>query len=203
MMERSNRRRVLAAVAAAAAMPLLAFPDVAQGVRLYEEKKYSEAESALREAVGAEPDSLDGNHYLGLTLLELKKYEEAEGAFRKSAERKPEARVGLAQALMMQDKLDDALAELDAAAKDASDNPALHRTRGMIALKREKHSDAAKHLARALELDPKDAYANYYYGMANSRLRRTDLMIKHFQIFLELAPNAPEAAKVRSLLRSL
>jgi predicted Zn-dependent protease len=186
---------------------LLAFSlpaaDVSHGIHLYEQKKYAEAESALREAVAAEPDNADANHYLGLALLETKKYKEAEGAFGKAAEARPDARVGLAQAYMMQDKLDEATGELDKAAEDSSENPAFHRTRGMILLKRDRFADASQSLARALELDPKDPYANYYFGMASSRLRRTDLMIKHFQLFLELAPNAPEAPKVRSLLRSL
>jgi tetratricopeptide (TPR) repeat protein len=103
----------------------------------------------------------------------------------------------------MQDKLDEASKELNAAGEAAEKNAEYYRTRGMIELKRERHAEAAEHLGKAVEIDPKDAYAHYYLGMANSRLRKTDQMIKHFQLFLELAPDAPEAGKVRSLLKSL
>lgn len=39
-------------------------------------------------------------------------------------------------------------------------------------------------------------------GHGGSRLKRTDLMVRHFQMFLDLAPETPEAEKVRSQLRS-
>jgi Flp pilus assembly protein TadD len=108
---------------------------------------------------------------------------------------------------MYQEKLDPALRTLEEAEKDlhAEEQAAqadLHLTRGMILLKRDKFADAAKELNRALELEPKNAWAHYYMGMAQSRLRRTDLMAQHFEIFLQLEPNSPEAARVRSLLRS-
>jgi tetratricopeptide (TPR) repeat protein len=177
--------------------------DVTDGVKLYQEKNYEEAERVLREAVNADPANAEANHYLGLALLERKKFDESEPFFRKAIESRPDARVGLARALMMQEKLDAANEELDQAATAVENNSELHRTRGMILLKRERYANAAGELKKAVEIDPKDAYAHYYYGMANSRLRKTDLMVKHFQIFLELAPEAPEAAKVRSLLKSL
>lgn len=78
-----------------------------------------------------------------------------------------------------------------------------HRNRGVELMKEQKYKEAAEELEQAIKADPKDAYAHYYLGMANSRLKKKDLMIKHFQIFLELAPEAPEAERVRSLLKSL
>jgi tetratricopeptide (TPR) repeat protein len=176
---------------------------VEEGAQLLQEKKYAEAENVLRAAVGESPDSADANYYLGVALVEQEKYGEAEGVLQKAVEQKPEARVSLAKAYMMQDKLDDALRELAAAEPALPDNSDLYLNRGMILLKQEKYADASTQLNRAVELNPMSAYAHYYLGMASSRLRRTDLMIKHFQLFLELAPDAPEAARVRSLLRSL
>lgn len=78
-----------------------------------------------------------------------------------------------------------------------------HRNRGVELMREQKYREAAEELEQAIRADPKDAYAHYYLGMANSRLKKKDLMIKHFQIFLELAPEAPEAERVRSLLKSL
>jgi Tfp pilus assembly protein PilF len=77
------------------------------------------------------------------------------------------------------------------------------RTRGIALLKEGKHEEAAAELAKALEIDPKDAYAHYYFGMVNSKLGKKDLMVKHYQSFLKLAPDAPEAPRVRALLKSL
>ena len=175
--------------------------DLETGKRLFEENKYQEAEQELREAVAAEPDSAEANYYLGADLVQLNKYKEAEPFLEKASAEKPEARVALGHAYMMQDRLNDATRLLNEAAKDQPENAEIHRYQGMILLKQNKFDDAFKQLSKAVELDPKDAYAHYYLAMASSRLKRPDEMVTHFQIFLKLAPDAPEAAKVKSLLR--
>lgn len=177
--------------------------DLEEGIRLYQAKEYQQAEVALRKAVEAAPDNPEANYRLGMTLLELKKYEESEACFNKASKAKPEARVGLGRALMERDRYDSALREFDQAARALPKSAEVHRYKGMILLKQEKYAAAAQELTAAVDLDPRDAYAHYYLGMAQSRLRRPDLMVKHFEFFLKLAPDAPEAAKVRSLLRSL
>jgi len=174
-----------------------------EAIRLYKDKNYEQAETLLREARAENPDSAEASYYLGATLVELKKYEEADQYLEGVAEDKPEARVALGKSYMLQEKLDNAMRTLDMAAKALPDNAEIWLYRGMIHLKRDRFSDAAKQLAKAIELDPKLAHAHYYFGMANSRIKRPDLMVKHFQLFLELAPDAAEAPKVRSLLRSL
>jgi tetratricopeptide (TPR) repeat protein len=177
--------------------------DLNAGQRLYRSKDYQGAEKVLREVVTAEPDNLEANYYLGMTLLELEKYSESEPFLQKAADGKPEARAGLGRAFMMQDKFDEATSQLDAAQKDLPDSSAVYQYRGMILLKQEKYGEAEEQLVKAVELDPKNAYAHYYLGMTDSRLKKTDRMVKEFQLFLQLAPKAPEAAKVKSLLRSL
>ncbi len=177
--------------------------DLDAGVQLYRSKDYQGAERVLREVVAAEPDNAEANCYLGLTLLELEKYSEAEPFLKKAADGKSEARVGLARANMMQDRPGEAMKFLDAAEKDLPDNSEVYQYRGMILLKQDKFSEAEEQLSKAVELDSKNAYAHYYLGMANNRLKKTDRMVKEFQLFLQLAPKAPEAAKVKSLLRAL
>jgi Tfp pilus assembly protein PilF len=142
----------------------------------------------------------------GLQLLHEKKYAEAEKELHQVAAAEPDnaqAKVGLAEAYLMQNKLDEASAELDAAEKQAPDDAAVHKFRGMLLMKRDQYQAAYDQLSKAVELDPKDAYAHYYLGMAAGRVKKSDQMVKHFQIFLKLAPDAPEAAKVKSLLRAL
>jgi tetratricopeptide (TPR) repeat protein len=108
-----------------------------------------------------------------------------------------------AKAQMAENKLDEALGTLNNAQEELKDNPELYVTRGMIFLKQEKAADAEKELSRAIQLNPKHAYAHYYMGMTQSKLKRTDRMITEYEMFLQLAPTAPEAARVRSLLRSI
>lgn len=176
--------------------------DLDAGIRQFDNKEYAQAETTLREVVAAEPDNASAQYYLGKTLIEEKKYADAEPFLKKAAESMPEARVELGQAYLMQEKIDAALRELNEAEKTESSNSDLYLYRGMALMKRNQFADAAKQLDQALKLDPKNAYAHYYMGLTQSRLKHPDQMLEHFDIFLKLAPDAPEAARVRSLLRS-
>jgi tetratricopeptide (TPR) repeat protein len=177
--------------------------DLQTGIQQFEQKEFAQAESTLREVVAEDPTNADANYYLGQALIEQKKYKESEEFLKTAIDPKPEARVALGEAYLMQEKLDDAMRVLNEAEATQASNPKLWLNRGMISQKREKYADAAKQLDKALELDPRDGYAHYYMGLAQSKLKRTDLVIKHFELFLQLEPKAPEAARVRSLLRSL
>ena len=175
------------------------------GIQLYQEKKFEEAEKALREASNRDPDNPRAHYYLGLTLLELERLEEAESEMDRAAQSglpADEAKVGLARVVMKAGNTERALALLNEAQKANSDNPEVYHYRGIAQASRQDFASAAADLEKALELDPSNAYSHYYAGMVYSRLKRTDKMINHFQMFLKLAPKAPEAPKVQSLLRS-
>lgn len=182
----------------------------ARGIELYKEKKYSEAAKQLQTAVEAEPANPVARYYLGLSLLELEKYQEAERYFadlEREAEESPprldQVKIGLARAQMERKQYDQARKKLDEALELKPDNPEVFLYRGRLNLHLENYGAAAKELDKAIELDPKQPYAHYYAGIAYSNLRRPDRMVNHFQMFLKLAPDAPEAPKVRSLLRGV
>ena len=62
--------------------------------------------------------------------------------------------------------------------------------------------NAAAAFDQAAELAPSFAYAHYYAGLAYSNIERTDQMAIRFERFLRLAPRAPEASLVQSLMSS-
>jgi len=177
--------------------------DLEKGVQLYKDKEYEQAASELRGVIADQPENDEAHFYLGVTLFELKQYKDAEHHLDIAVKTRPEARVGLAKTYLAQNRGGDAVRVLAVSAQEEEETAETHRTRGAALLKEEKFKEAAAELKKAIDKDPKDAYAHYYYGMANSRLGRKDLMVKHFQIFVELAPDAPEAERVRALLRSL
>jgi tetratricopeptide (TPR) repeat protein len=74
---------------------------------------------------------------------------------------------------------------------------------GLIRTKREDWAGAAEAFNRAGELNPGFAYAHYYAGLAYSRVKRPDQVAKHLEMFLKLAPKAPERSAVQSILRSI
>ncbi len=187
--------------------------DLARARDLYRGKNFQEAEKVLRQVLAAEPDNAEAGYWLGLSLLELRKFDEAEQVLRKAEENRPEGpeampridmiRVGLARSFMERDRLGDAQAALDEAVRVNADNPDAHFYRGMLEARRKDYAASARAMDKVIELDPKNAYAYYYAGLAYNQIKRPDLVVQRLQMFLKLAPDAPEASKVQSLLRSI
>jgi tetratricopeptide (TPR) repeat protein len=74
---------------------------------------------------------------------------------------------------------------------------------GLVKSRREDWTDAAAAFDRTAQLNPSFAYAHYYAGLSYSRLKRPDMVGARFEVFLKLAPNAPERASVMSMMRTL
>jgi tetratricopeptide (TPR) repeat protein len=97
-------------------------------------------------------------------------------------------------------------AALAAAEKAAAVAPALFFASyqlGLVKAQREDWPGAADAFERAAMSDPTFAYAHYYGGLAYSRAKRPDRMAVHFELFLKLAPKAPERLAVESLMRTV
>jgi tetratricopeptide (TPR) repeat protein len=194
---------------------------VEQAKQLMMERKYPQAREVLQKALEAQPEDPKILYLSGLCLLELKEYQLAEASFVKVDQvlksapdseasmeepRRPRADqvlVGLARVHMGKEDLDKAAITLNEAEKLRADNPELHYHRGMLHARRKDYAGSAKSLERSIELNPENAYAYYYAGLAYNQIRRPDKMLEHFRTFLKLAPEAPEAAKVRALLRGI
>lgn len=209
--------RLITCVMTCAILAMPAFPqtseDLARARDLYHGKKFQEAETLLRRVLDTEPDSAEAGYWLGLSLLELKRFDEAEQALRKAEESRPEGteampridmiRIGLARCFMERDRLGEAQAALDEAVRIKADNPDAYFYRGMLEARRKDYTASARAMDKAIELDPKNAYAYYYAGLAYNQMKKPDLVVQRLQTFLKLAPDAPEASKVQSLLRSI
>ncbi len=151
-------------------------PNLKKGIELNAAKQYPQAETALRAAVAAQPDN-------------------------------PDAHFQLAVALFEQNKVADAAKELNLAAPLQQGTPkqqaGFYRYRGAVYAKQEKWNEAVQDLEKAIKLDPMQPYNHYYIGVAYGKIKRPDKMVEHLQMFLKLAPNAPEAPKCRALLRAV
>jgi tetratricopeptide (TPR) repeat protein len=74
---------------------------------------------------------------------------------------------------------------------------------GLARTRKEEWAGAAEAFARAAELNSNFAYAHYYAGLSYSRVKRPDQVVRYMEMFLKLAPKAPERSAVTSLLRSI
>jgi tetratricopeptide (TPR) repeat protein len=167
------------------------------GIDLYRQGKFADAQAELAKAAEQSADDAQAHRYLGLALVEMHKPADAEPHLNKANELDPsnESKLALARLYVEQKQYDKAQSLLDSA-----DGPSKEYVRGLLLLGRNQSADAAGTLEHYLQGNPNDAYAHYYAGLAYSAAKRPDKMMTHFELFLKLRPDAPEAKKVRAVL---
>ncbi len=74
---------------------------------------------------------------------------------------------------------------------------------GAVLYQMERFGPAAAAFVKATQLDPNFAYAHFFAGTAYQKDKRLDKTSEHFEAFLRLAPSAPEAPAVQSIMRTL
>jgi len=196
---------------------LQALAQTEKGIELYNSWEFNKAEQALREVLKNGPNDVQAGYYLGLSLLMQEKYQEALDAFQKTKSPvdkaalsgkagipdKGQLEIALTRAYLGLKKYPEMWECLEAAEK-ANANPAdIHTFRGAYYLERNDVDNAAKELEKAIELDSLNAYAYYYAGYAHLRLGNPARAVDMFEMFLRLAPYAPEAGKAKFLIDSL
>lgn len=89
-----------------------------QGVKLYQEKNYKDAEAAFRQVISRHPSNDVVRLLLGEVLMQQDKLDEAIAVFKElidRAEKNVDAHLRLGSAFLKQDKLDEAKASLSTA----------------------------------------------------------------------------------------
>jgi tetratricopeptide (TPR) repeat protein len=174
--------------------------EVDRGADLYHKSQYSEAQSVLEKVVNSEPENARAHLFLGLAMIAQDQVGPAERHVKRADELASDAdtKAGLALHAIASRDLDRAQSALGDAQGDLADY-----ARGLLYVHQKRNEEAAPILERYLEKYPSSAYAHYYVGLAYSGMKRNDRMLMHFERFLALQPNAPEARKVRSVLRAV
>ena len=179
------------AVAASAA-------DVEQAIDLYNRSQYAEAHSVLEQVINTQPDNARAQLYMGLTLIAQDQAGPAEAYLKRADElgSGPDTKAGLALQAIAKRDLERAESLLG-----GTEGELAQYAKGVLYVHQKKNEEAVQELEQFLEKRPSHGYAHYYAGLAHSALRKNDRMLLHFERFLALHPNAPEARKVRSVLR--
>lgn len=204
---------------------------IEEAKRLRDGGQLDEAQQALAQMIAGEPQFARMHYELGDILIERLDYAGAEREFARVAElgqhglsligrgrvqlaqeRAAEAKelfnLAQAQTPVPQQLLDQIQAADNEATKaqlqmEAEPIAALYYDRGMTnALLRDFTASAAD-LETSTKLDPANAKAHYYAGLAYNALKRPDMMVSHFQTYLSMEPKGPESARVRSVLRGV
>jgi Tfp pilus assembly protein PilF len=171
--------------------------DTDRGVDLYRQGKYAEAQSELSKAVDSDAKDARAQRFLGLALVEQHKPGEARDHLTKANELDPSGDSKLALARMYIEDKDLGKAEELLNGADGEDRDYV---RGLLQFNRQQNAEAAASLESYLKSHPDHPYAHYYAGLAYNASKRPDKMLSHFEMFVRLKPDAPEARKVRAVL---
>jgi tetratricopeptide (TPR) repeat protein len=171
--------------------------------KLFESGKVQEAIDSIKAKADVPPDQI---YLRALAHRKLNQNDEAKetfGVLAGAGDDSPWASIGASGTALIDGNLDAA----EPAAKKAVDQDGnLVQARyqlGLVESAQGKQAPAAEAFAKAAELDPQMAYAHYEAGMAYYKIKKVDRMAVYFENFLKLAPNAPEAPAVKSIMKTV
>lgn len=150
-----------------------------KGTKLSKENKLEEAVQAFQKAVELKEDFFEAYVNLGTFLFQQQKDDEAEKALLKALELRPE-----------ESKPKEILA-------------AINFEKAKILIQENKMDEALDRLKQSYNFRANHALVNFLLGYLYNQKNMKDEAIKHFEVFLQLAPEAPQAKDVKKLLESL
>jgi tetratricopeptide (TPR) repeat protein len=187
-----------------------------KGVELYGAGQFKEAEAAFRNALKSNPSDTPNRYYLGLSILLQDRFSEALDVFLKVQQSQEKAdqrtrpavpdkyqiNLAMARARLGLQQYADAWKNLEQARIESA-SADVYVYRGVYYLQQEKLPEAIKELEKAISLDAKNAYAYYHMGLAYYKSGQADKAVSALKMFLQLYPNAPDAAKAKEIVDKL
>jgi tetratricopeptide (TPR) repeat protein len=144
---------------------------------------------------------------MGAQYLKLGQLEQALEALRSAVKLAPEAfspRLNYGIALLNKKEFSQAEAELRRALKKNDSSPTAHMYLGMSLISLRKHDEAEKELQRAVTLGGDQmSLAHYYLGGIYWGRREYKRAADELETYLKLAPQAPDAERVRNTIKEL
>jgi tetratricopeptide (TPR) repeat protein len=150
-----------------------------KGTELSRENKLEEAIQAFQKAVELKEDFFEAYVNLGAFLFQQQKDIEAEKALFKALELRPE-----------ESKPKEILADINF-------------EKAKILIQENKMDEALERLKQSYNFRADHAYVNFLLGYLYHDNEMKEEAIKHFEAFLQLAPNAPQVKDVKKLLERL
>ena len=150
-----------------------------EGVKLFEENKFEEALQAFQKTIELNPGFFDAYVNIGIIQFQQKKDNEAEKALLQALEIEPD-----------KSRPKEILADI-------------YYEKGKTLIRENNSEDALKILKSAYDFKPDHAYVNYLLGYLYVNQQMNDEAIKHFETFLQLEPESPNAARVKDALKKL
>lgn len=171
--------------------------------KLFESGKIQDAINSIKARADAPQDQIYLRALGHRKLNQNDEAKEAFGALAAAGEDSAWKSIGMSGAALIDGNLDDAEPAAKKAVEQDANSPQAHYQLGLVQSARGNQAQAAEAFAKAAAMDPQMAYAHYEAGMAYYKVKRVDRMAVSFENFLKLAPDAPEAPAVKSIMRTV
>jgi Tfp pilus assembly protein PilF/uncharacterized protein (DUF779 family) len=161
---------------------------------------------AYRLAVTLLPEFFEAWFNLAVSAAAQHKPENAEAAYRKAAALRPDAVAvyrNLGRLCLRMKAPEKALASFREAARLAPDTPQSYNDLGEAWRRLEKADQAVAAFEKALTLDPAYTPARYNLALTAAGAGKPELAVRHFERYLEDAPDAADADQVRQWISQL
>jgi len=187
-------RRYPAAILGAAAAIIIS----ALAVRAADQVSYwHDSERLWRHALAVTTENDVAHLGLGQLLLEQKRLDDAITELQTVVARHPndvDARLKLANALSeKKDRMNDAIAQYEAAAKIGDPNPDIETTLANLLLEQGRINEAIQYYRQVVQLQPSSALAHYNLAVGLHRHHRLPEAIAHYKAALTIDPKYPDA----------
>jgi tetratricopeptide (TPR) repeat protein len=193
--------------AALAAVPEKARKLYEKGVEQARADDPSKAADSLKEAVALYPKFPLALNELGVQYLKLRQVNKAIEALREACKLDPEAfvsRLNLGIALLEDKQFAQSEEQLREALKHNANSATTNMYLGIALLRLSKFDDSEKYLLVATQANAAQlAMANYYLGGIYWRKKDYPRAVQQLEKYLALAPNAPDAERVRATVKDL
>jgi Flp pilus assembly protein TadD len=167
----------------------------------------AKAADSLKEAVALYPNFPLALNELGVQYLKLRQVDKAVEALKGAVKLSPDAftpRLNLGIALLEARQFGEAEQQLREALKRNANAATAHMYLGIALLRLSKFDDAEKELLTATEANASQlSMANYYLGGLYWRKHEYQRAVEQLEKYLQLAPNAPDADRVRITIKDL
>ena len=161
----------------------------------------------LKTAISLHPSFSLAYNEIGVQYLKLGQLEQALEALRSAMKLAPESfspRLNYGIALLNKKEFSKAEAELRRALKKNDSSPTAHLYLGMTLISLRNHDEAEKELQRAITLGGAEmSLAHYYLGGIYWGRREYKRAADELETYLKLAPQAPDAERVRNTIKEL
>ena len=172
-----------------------------------EKQQFDQAEQRLRKAIALDPQFVEAHVHLAALLMQRRNFTQAESVLQKAYEVDPKSVLVLLNLGLTRNRLGkfaEAVPLLREALRLQPGLVAAHSNLGVALVETEKFEEAESELERGAKAgDADELIAQLYLGKLYAQTGKYEKAVAAFELYLQKAPNAPNANDVRELIKKL